>query len=152
MKENQSIKVSIIVAIYNSAKFLDKLITSIIDQTYKNIEVILVDDGSTDNSLSILNKLSDDDSRLKVHTQENQGASVARNNALKKVSGDYIYFFDADDYLVADALEKAYNNAVNNNSDIVIFNYDQYKEDSCLNHLEQDIEKQFPKTNFANFT
>ena len=74
------------------------------------------------------------DARLKVLPQENQGVSVARNNALKKVSGDYIYFFDADDYLVADALEKAYNNAINNNSDIVIFNYDQYKEDSFLNY------------------
>lgn len=66
MKENQSIKVSIIVAIYNSAKFLDKLITSIIDQTYKNIEVILVDDGSPDNSGEICDKYAALDSRIKV--------------------------------------------------------------------------------------
>lgn len=119
------VKISVIVPVYNCEDYLEESIRSILNQTFNDIEVVCVDDGSTDNSLSILNKLSDDDSRLKVHTQENQGASVARNNALKKVSGDYIYFFDADDYLVADALEKAYNNAVNNNSDIVIFNYDQ---------------------------
>ncbi len=146
------VKISVIVPVYNCEDYLDESIKSILNQSFKDIEVICVDDGSVDDSLKILKKFSMHDARLKVLPQENQGVSVARNNALKKVSGDYIYFFDADDYLVADALEKAYNNAINNNSDIVIFNYDQYKEDSFLNHLEQDIGKQFPKTNFANFT
>ena len=146
------VKISVIVPVYNCEDYLDESIKSILNQSFKDIEVICVDDGSVDDYLKILKKFSMHDARLKVLPQENQGVSVARNNALKKVSGDYIYFFDADDYLVADALEKAYNNAINNNSDIVIFNYDQYKEDSFLNHLEQDIGKQFPKTNFANFT
>ena len=137
------VKISVIVPVYNCEDYLEESIRSILNQTFKDIEVVCVADGSTDNSLSILNKLSDDDSRLKVHTQENQGASVARNNALKKVSGDYIYFFDADDYLVADALEKAYNNAVNNNSDIVIFNYDQYKELISLLNRIYDLEKEY---------
>lgn len=146
------VKISVIVPVYNCEDYLDESIKSILNQSFKDIEVICVDDGSVDDSLKILKKFSMHDARLKVLPQENQGVSVARNNALKKVSGDYIYFFDADDYIVEDGLEKAYNNAVNNDSDIVIFKYDQYKEDSFLNHSQQDIEKQFPKTDFTNFT
>lgn len=146
------VKISVIVPVYNCENYLEESIKSILNQSFRDIEVICVDDGSTDDSLNILNKLSIQDTRLKVYTQENQGASVARNNALEKVSGEYIYFFDADDYIVDDCLEKIYNNARNNDSDIVIFKYDQYKEDSFLNHSQQDIEKQFPNTDFTNFT
>lgn len=146
------VKISVIVPVYNCEDYIEESIKSILNQSFKDIEVICVDDGSTDDSLNILKELSMQDTRLKVFTQENQGSSVARNNALEKASGDYIYFFDADDYIVDDCLEKIYNNAINNDSDIVIFKYDQYKEGYFLKHSEQDIEKQFSKTDFTNFT
>ena len=146
------VKISVIVPVYNCEDYIEESIKSILNQSFKDIEVICVDDGSTDESLNILKEISMQDSRLKVYTQENQGASVARNNALEKSSGDYIYFFDADDYIVDDCLEKVYSNAINNDSDIVLFKYDEYKEESFLNHSKKDIEKQFPKTDFNNFT
>ena len=146
------VKISVIVPVYNCEDYIEESIKSILNQSFKDIEVICVDDGSTDDSLNILKELSMQDTRLKVFTQENQGSSVARNNALEKVSGDYIYFFDADDYIVDDCLEKVYSNAINNDSDIVLFKYDEYKEESFLNHSKKDIEKQFPKTDFNNFT
>ena len=146
------VKISVIIPVYNCEDYIEESVNSILNQTFKDIEVICIDDGSSDSSLNILNKIGDNDSRLKVHTQENQGSSVARNNALKLVSGDYVYFFDADDYLVEDGLEKLYNNAINNDSDIVIFKFDQYKEDSFYKHLGLDIEKQFPQTDFTDFT
>ena len=107
------VKISVIIPVYNCEDYIEESVNSILNQTFKDIEVICIDDGSSDSSLNILNKIGDNDSRLKVHTQENQGSSVARNNALKLVSGDYVYFFDADDYLVEDGLEKLYNNAIN---------------------------------------
>lgn len=146
------VKISVIVPVYNCEDYIEESIKSILNQSFKDIEVICVDDGSTDDSLNILKELSMQDTRLKVFTQENQGSSVARNNALEKSSGDYIYFFDADDYIVDDCLEKVYSNAINNDSDIVLFKYDEYKEESFLNHSKKDIEKQFPKTDFNNFT
>ena len=146
------VKISVIVPVYNCEDYLEESIRSILNQSFNDIEIICVDDGSTDDSLNILKELSKQDTRLKVYTQENQGASVARNNALEKASGDYIYFFDADDYIVDDCLEKIYNNAINNDSDIVFFKYDHYKEDSFQKHSQQDIEKQFSKTDFTNFT
>ena len=91
------VKISVVIPIYNCEEYLEESIRSILNQTFKDIEIVCVDDGSTDNSLDILNKLASDDSRLKVFSQENQGSSFARNNALRKVSGDYVYFFDADD-------------------------------------------------------
>ena len=121
------VKISVIVPVYNCEDYLEESIRSILNQSFNDIEIICVDDGSTDDSLNILKELSKQDTRLKVYTQENQGASVARNNALEKASGDYIYFFDADDYAVEDCLEKVYSNAVNNDSDMVIFYFDNYR-------------------------
>lgn len=146
------VKISVVIPIYNCEEYLEESIRSILNQTFKDIEIVCVDDGSTDNSLDILNKLASDDSRLKVFSQENQGSSFARNNALRKVSGDYVYFFDADDYLVEDALEKVYANAIINDSDIVFFKYDQYRDNKFFKHLGLDIEEQFPNVDFNDFT
>ena len=146
------IKISVVVPVYNCEDYLEESIKSILNQSFKDIEVICVDDGSTDDSLNILNELSMQDNRIKVYSQENQGSSVARNNALEKVSGDYIYFFDADDYLVDDCLEKVYSNAVNNDSDIVIFYFDKYNEDCFLKHCNIDLDKKFPEVDYNNFT
>lgn len=146
------VKISVIVPVYNCEDYLDESIKSILNQSFKDIEVICVDDGSTDDSLNILKELSKQDTRLKVYTQENQGASVARNNALEKASGDYIYFFDADDYAVEDCLEKVYSNAVNNDSDMVIFYFDHYIKNAFSRHCNIDLDKKFPEVDYNNFT
>ena len=98
-------KVSLIVAIYKSEKFLAKLITSIINQTYKNIEIILVDDGSPDNSGVICDKYAAHDNRIQVIHKKNGGACEARNVGMKASSGDYICIIDGDDWLELDYVD-----------------------------------------------
>ncbi|WP_297981892.1 glycosyltransferase family 2 protein [uncultured Methanobrevibacter sp.] len=145
-------KISVIVPVYNCEDYIEESMKSILSQSYEDIEVICVDDGSSDNSLEILRSLESKDSRLKVYSQENQGASAARNNAMKKMTGDYVYFFDADDYLVNDALEKVLDNAIANDADMTLFKYDQYRDDTFLRHLGLEIEEHFPDADFSNFT
>ena len=91
--------VSIIVPVYNTEKYICECLHSLIQQSYSHIEIIAVDDGSTDNSLKILNDISAKDSRLKVFSQPNQGVSAARNLALSKAVGEYVMFVDADDWI-----------------------------------------------------
>ncbi len=91
--------VSIIIPVYNSEKYLEICINSILKQTYKNLEVILINDGSVDNSEKICDDLSSKDKRIKVIHKKNEGVSVARNIGLELSTGDYIFFIDSDDYL-----------------------------------------------------
>lgn len=105
-------KISIIVPIYNTEKYLSICISSIINQTYTNFELILVDDGSTDHSGQIADDYAKKDKRIKVIHQKNQGQSAARNAGLKKATGDFVSFIDGDDEIKPDFLEKllsAYN-------------------------------------------
>lgn len=139
--------------VYNCESYIENSIRSILTQSFKDIEVICVEDGSSDNTLAILNELASEDSRLNVHHQENQGASIARNNALKLATGDYVYFFDADDFLVEDGLEKMYNNAVRNGSDIVLFRFDYFKNDEFFRiDRNFDLDEFFTDVDFDNFT
>lgn len=101
----ENIKVTIIVAIYKSEKFLDKLIQSIINQTYKNLEIILVDDGSPDNSGQICDKYALVDQRIRVIHKKNGGACEARNTGLKETNGEYVSIIDGDDWLELDYVE-----------------------------------------------
>lgn len=148
------VKVSVIVPIYNVENYLEESLSSVLSQTLEDIEIICVNDGSTDNSLNILNDFAQKDSRIKIFSQENLGVSVARNNALKKASGDYIYFFDADDYICPTGLEKLYISAVNNDSDISIFKAmvfnndfsDAYESHMCV------IDSLYPNCDFENQT
>lgn len=146
------VKISVIVPVYNCENYLEESIGSILNQTFKDIEIICIDDGSNDNSLNILNNMAFEDSRLKVSSQKNQGPSSIRNYGLKNALGDYLYFFDADDFLVEDALEKAYSNATQNDSDIVIFKFDMYRDNGFIEHSSNHIEKQFPNVDFKDFT
>lgn len=113
-------KVSIIIPIYNSEKYLKKCIESILNQTYKNFEVILVDDGSNDNSKAVCDKYSTLDKRIWVYTKENGGVSTARNLGLKYVSGEYTIFVDSDDWLKENTLKEMVKYIEMNNSDIAI--------------------------------
>lgn len=117
---NQDLKVSLIVAIYKSEKFLPKLIESLINQTYKNIEIILVDDGSPDNSGVICDSYATKDSRIKVIHKKNGGACEARNFGLKASTGDYLMIIDGDDWLAEDCVEYLLNIALTTNSDMAM--------------------------------
>ena len=99
-------KVSIIIPIYNTAKYLPKCLDSILDQTYQNLEVILIDDGSTDNSGKIADDYAKKDQRIKIIHQKNAGQSSARNRGLKNATGNYISFVDSDDTITKTFIEK----------------------------------------------
>ena len=116
-------KVSVVVPIYNVEQYLDKCVKSIISQTYKDLEIILVDDGSIDNSSSLCDEWGKKDSRIKVVHKENGGLSSARNAGLEIATGEYIMFEDSDDWLEIDIVEKSVARIEKDKSDLVIFGY-----------------------------
>ena len=116
-------KVSIIVPIYNVEDYLENCILSLIHQTMENIEIILVDDGSGDNSGTICDKAQKKDDRIKVIHQPNQGVSVARNTGIEAAKGEWITFVDGDDWAAPELCEKAVTYAEEKNADVVIFSY-----------------------------
>lgn len=118
--------VSVIIPVYNVEKYLRQCLDSIINQTLKDIEIICVDDGSTDSSLTILQEYKEKDSRIKVLQQQNQYAGVARNNGLKIAKGKYLSFLDSDDFFELNMLEEMYNKAEKDQSDIVICGWKSY--------------------------
>lgn len=115
-------KISIIVPVYNVEKYLSTCLDSLINQTLKDIEIICVNDGSTDGSLEILNEYAKKDTRIKIITQKNQGLSMARNNGLKEAKGEYISFIDSDDWIDTKMYEKMYQQATEDNTEIVVCN------------------------------
>lgn len=117
----KELKVSIIVTVYNTEQYLDKCISSIIDQSYTNIEIVLVDDGSTDNSYIACKKYVANDSRIILVHQENMGAVSARNVGIKHASGEYITFVDSDDYIDIDAIETVVRKIDDSLPDIVAY-------------------------------
>lgn len=114
------IKVSVIVPVYNSAPYLRQCLDSIVGQTLREIEIICVDDGSTDESPAILDEYAAADSRLRVLHQQNQYAGVARNNGMAQACGKYLMFWDSDDYFDLTALEKLYNQCEADEADICV--------------------------------
>ena len=116
-------KITVIVPIYNSENYISKCIESILSQSYENWELIIVDDGSTDNSYEICNKYAIKDSRIFLYKQNNKGVSSARNVGLSKTTGDYIMFIDSDDYIDEKTFEKCVEKIIKYNVDIVKFNY-----------------------------
>lgn len=116
-------KISVIVPIYNVAPFLRECIESILNQDYKNIEVLLIDDGSTDESAMISDEYALIDKRIRVFHKENGGLSDARNFGIKKAIGKYISFIDSDDYISSDFLSTLYSNLTNNNKQISAVGY-----------------------------
>ena len=113
---------SIICPIYNAENFLVGTVTSVISQTYNNWELVLINDGSTDNSGSICDLFSKKDKRIKVIHQKNQGQSIARLIGLGRCNGKYILFLDSDDFLVSTALEELSKQLQDNKTDVVMFN------------------------------
>ncbi len=129
------VKVSVVIPVYNVEDFLEECLDSIVNQSLKDLEIICVNDGSTDNSLDILNRYAEKDDRFTVISQENGGHAVATNRGMELAKGEYLYLMDADDILKLNALEETVRVADEKNVDFVIFqaiNYymdtDEYKE------------------------
>lgn len=114
-------KVSVIIPVYNTEKYLRECLDSVVNQTLKDIEIICVDDGSTDNSLSILKEYAEKDDRFVILTQENKGVACARNKGLEVATGEYIGFVDSDDYIINNALHILYTHAHSNNLDMLLY-------------------------------
>ena len=112
-------QISIIVPIYNVEKYLDKCVMSILGQTFKNFELILIDDGSPDNCPAICDCYAEQEQRIRVIHQRNAGVAVARNIGLKEAMGKYVLFVDSDDLLMPMACEKLIQQAEENQADIV---------------------------------
>lgn len=116
-------KISIIIAVYNVKDYISKCIESVLNQTYENLEIIIVNDGSTDTSGEICECYSKKDDRIILMQQENQGSAVARNNALDVASGEYIGFVDSDDWIEPDMFYTLYNIVIEHGADISICNF-----------------------------
>lgn len=121
-------KITVIVPVYNVENYLRKCLDSIISQTYKNIEIVVVNDGSTDASGEICKEFSEMDHRILYIEQENAGLSAARNTGLNNMSGNYVTFVDSDDWLEHDALDRLYGALKKENADISIGRYNSYDE------------------------
>ena len=116
--------ISVILPVYNSEKYIRKAIESVLEQTFTDFKLIIVNDGSTDNTSSIINEF--DDSRIKVINQENMGPGAARNNALRIVDSDYVMFLDSDDWYHERALEISYNEITKHDADMTFFQMINY--------------------------
>lgn len=124
------VKVSIVVPVYNVEEYIEKCIVSILNQTMKDIEIILVNDGTKDSSGEICKKYRDMDSRIIYIEQENAGLAAARQNGIDHATGEYLYSLDSDDYIEPDLCERVYSEAVKNDADIVFFN--------CIEHIKEN--------------
>jgi glycosyltransferase involved in cell wall biosynthesis len=126
--------ISIIIPVYNVDFYLTRCLKSVINQTYKNLEIIIVDDESEDDSLSICNEFKNKDSRIKVISIKHGGLSKARNTGLDIAKGDYIGFVDSDDCIDKDMFKKLYETLVNNGADISVCNFYRFYENGFLEH------------------
>ena len=122
------VKVSVILPVYNVAPYLDEAFQSLINQSLHDIEIIVVNDGATDNSQDYIDKYMASDSRIKCIKQVNQGLSGARNTGMKFIQGEYVYFMDSDDIIEDDSLEICYNYAKQNDADVCLFDADIFYE------------------------
>ena len=117
-------KVSVIVPVYNVEKYIQKCLNSLVKQTLEDIEIIIINDGSKDNSFYIIKEFEKKyENKIKYFEKENGGSADARNQGILHATGDYIAFLDPDDYVELDIYEKMYNKAIEENSDIVECNF-----------------------------
>lgn len=135
-------KISFAVPVYNAEKSLYVCVQSILSQTFSDIELVLVNDGSTDNSAKICDDFSKKDSRVKVIHKQNGGAASARNAALDVITGEYVFFCDADDFIEPTACEVLYKKAKSQSFDIVVFGYraDYVNENYSVNYIPEEKE------------
>ena len=138
------IDISVIIPAYNAASYIEECINSVISQTKKEIEIIIINDGSKDKTLDVINKFKD--KRIKLFTTKNNGIGKTRNFGLKKAKGKYIFFLDSDDYIPENALENLYKKAIKEKADIVVGNMYRLYDNNRL--IEEEIN--FPEGNLKN--
>ncbi|WP_297431525.1 glycosyltransferase family 2 protein [Sulfurimonas sp.] len=124
------IKISVIVPVYNVENYIEKCLESVINQTLKEVEIIIINDGSTDKSLDICKEYKKKDSRIIVIDQQNSGLGISRNNGIKKATGEFLCFLDSDDWLDLKTLKNCYSKAKKELADIVVFGFDRIDEDT----------------------
>lgn len=140
MKKNQY-KVSIIIPIYNVENYLNDSLKSVVNQTMKEIEIILINDGSTDRSLEIIEKYREKDTRIKVIHQKNQGQSIARNQGINIANGEYVYFMDSDDIIDDNTVEICYKKSFKEDLDFLIFDSDVFFDSLELEREYENFKK-----------
>ena len=139
--------------VYNTEKYLKEAIDSVLNQSFKDFELICINDGSTDNSPEILENYRKKDKRIKIINQKNKGLGAARNKGLKNSNGEFIFFIDSDDYIAENALENLYKNAILNDSDMVLYKMARFNGDNIwYNAPIFDFDEINPKIDFSNYT
>ena len=136
MKENE-VLISVIIPIYNVAPYLEKCVHSVLNQSYKNLEIILVDDGSTDESGKICDDLERKDQRIRVIHKQNEGLGLTRNYGLKHAKGKYVLFTDSDDYVDISAIDKMVYSAEKEKAQLVIAGFSKVTEGKKLLYEER---------------
>lgn len=140
MKDSE-IKISIIIPVHNAASYLEQTLNSLVHQSLKEIEIICINDGSTDGSLDILKTFSKQDNRIKLINQINKGIGLSRNLGISLSRGEYIAFVDADDFVTESTYEKAYSKALENDYDVVMFGFHCLLDDGS--DIHPDVKKYF---------
>ena len=133
--------VSIIIPVYNVERYLERCVNSVVNQTYSNIEILLIDDGSTDNSGTLADELGTRDERIKVVHQKNGGLSVARNTGLSIAKGNYIYFVDSDDYIDPDMIKTMYELLIKDDADFVCCGVDVVNDQGHVLYYNDDLDQ-----------
>lgn len=133
--KNNNPKISVIIPVFNSEKYLDKAIESILFQNFEDFEIVCVDDGSTDNSLKVCYQKAENDNCIKVIHQDNKGVSIARNKGIEAAIGNYIVFLDADDYYAENALETMYNDITREDADAAFYNHFYDYDGKIINRI-----------------
>lgn len=134
-------KISIIVPAYNVEKYIAQCLQSLVNQTYKNLEIIVVNDGSKDKTGEIIEKFAEEDNRIRYVNQENKGVAEARNVALQKVNSEFVMFVDSDDWLDLETCETVLNEATSENADMIMFGYVREYAENSLPKAMFDEEK-----------
>ena len=137
-------RISIILPIYNVENYIRQSLDSLINQTFKDIEIICVDDCSPDNSVSIIKEYAKNDNRIKlIELEQNAGQGNARNVGIEASTSEYIMFLDPDDWFEIDACEKAYNQITQNNNEFVVFDFYRYYEERNEKEIDCNFSKLF---------
>ena len=144
------VKISVIIPIFNVESYLSKCLKSVINQSLEDIEIICINDGSSDNSFKILKDFSKKDSRIKIINQSNHGLAYSRNIGIKNSTGDYILFLDSDDYIDVNTLEKLYNLAIKNECDLILFKLLNFDDKSGDKFADEYFDMKFLKNMIAD--
>ncbi len=143
-------RISVVVPVYNSQEYLEECLDSILNQSFDAFEIVLVNDGSTDQSLDIAQRYADKDSRIKLITQSNGGLAAARNQGVFNAVGEFVTFVDSDDFIHPRSFELLHNRATDTNSDIVICAYELTKTDGRVLVRSTPLDDPDPKVHFGN--